>query len=185
VQYHSQQLFQYSKTSKGKSNMWRRTVLFLVLLSIVERSAAEGSEDILTSIRAKHERIGQCRIRCLHDFAIVPTDSDCQRRPNCKSCWQTCSDLISLKSRQKLICKSGSQICERGCQSVCNFLEEEKLENRQPKQINSTPVELSTSFVGCTLYWKTSGDQSKVFVHQLYGMDSQVKLSFLTAKMLN
>jgi hypothetical protein len=36
---------------------------------------------------------------------------------------------------------------------------------------------LSTSFVGCTLYWKTSGDQSKVFVHQLYGMDSQVKLS--------
>ena len=145
-------------------------VLFVVLMSI---GFAKGSEDILSAIRVKNERIGQCRIRCLQDFAIVPRDSDCQRHPTCKSCWQSCSDLISLKSRQKMFCKSDNEVCDRGCKSVCNFLDEEKMKTREPKQI-STPVELSTNFVGCTLYWKTSGDQTNVFVHQLYGLDSQV-----------
>ena len=34
-------------------------------------------------------------------------------------------------------------------------------------------VELSTSFVGCTLYWKASGNQESIYLHQLYGLDEE------------
>jgi hypothetical protein len=142
-----------------------------------------GSEDILASIQLKHERIGQCRIGCLRTLL---RQSDCQRHPTCKSCWSFCSELSSSgKSRQKQICKS--EECEVGCKSVCNFFEEEikksrKLSNELSKEMSKelSSMILSTKFVGCTLYWKTSGDEHLIFVYQLYGMDRQVKTQQLS-----
>jgi len=34
-------------------------------------------------------------------------------------------------------------------------------------------VELRTNIVGCTLYWKTSGNREPVYITQLYGLDEQ------------
>jgi hypothetical protein len=157
-----------------------KTVYFLHLIFALNSLIlfVHGSEDILASIRLKHERIGQCRIGCLRTLS---RQSDCQRQPTCKSCWSFCSELSSLsESRQKRICKS--EECDLGCKSVCNFFEEtikksRELSNELSKEISKelSSLILSTKFVGCTLYWKTSGDEDLIFVYQLYGMDRQVK----------
>ncbi len=156
------------------------TVYFLHLIFTLNSLVmfVHGSEDILASIRLKHERIGQCRIGCLRTLS---RQSDCQRQPTCHTCWTFCSELSSSgKSRQNRICKS--EECDLGCKSDCNFFEEKIKKSRKPYNELSKEISkelslliLSTKFVGCTLYWKMSGDEDLIFVYQLYGMDRQVK----------
>jgi len=58
---------------------------------------------------------------------------------------------------------------------ACQFFDhdDDQPRSRESKEFSTaTPeVELSTSFVGCTLYWKASGRQEAVYLHQLYGLD--------------
>ncbi len=138
--------------------------LIFALTFIVKVIHGSTDNEILIAIRLKHERVGQCRIQCLEELTTIPrrTDLDCQENLDCKSCWQFCEQLISLKNPFCL-----NQSCDRGCQTSCNYFDQEV------KKTDSNPITLSTNFVGCTLYWKTSGDQDAIHIHQLYGMDSQ------------
>ncbi len=140
--------------------------LIFALVFIVQRIFGSTDNEILSAIRLKHERIGQCRIQCLEQFTTIKRrrESDCQRHQDCQTCWQFCEKLTSPK---RLICQDES--CDKGCQTSCTFFDQEV----QKIESSETPIELSTNFVGCTLYWKISGDQDAIYVHQLYGMDSQ------------
>jgi hypothetical protein len=142
-----------------------------ILLCFLTVSSAVTAEDILGSIRAKHERIGQCRIRCLEEMAPEPrSDSDCQRHQTCRSCWQFCPRLISSKSDRQSFCQNNEQICDQGCQIACNSFDQDPREDTNTEE----SVVLRANYVGCTLYWKNSGiDAGSIFVNQLYGMDSE------------
>ena len=131
-----------------------------------------GAEDILGSIRVKHERIGQCRIQCLEQLAPGSRrDLDCQRHPTCQSCWQFCPIFISSKSEQKSFCQNNEETCDQGCQIACKSFDQVSEEEVLTEEPN---VVLRTNYVGCTLYWKNSGvDDGAIFVNQLYGMDSE------------
>jgi hypothetical protein len=141
--------------------------LILALTLIVHRIHGSTDNKILSAIRLKHERIGQCRIQCVEQFTMIPRrrDSDCQRHSDCKSCWQFCEQLTSPK---RLICQD--QSCDKGCQTSCQYFDQEV---KKTDSSETPPIVLSTNFMGCTLYWKTSGNQDAIYVHQLYGMDSQ------------
>jgi len=126
-------------------------VSIFLLISLLNPSEA-SSENILSLIRGKHERTGQCRLQCIQELANVPRDSDCERNLHCKSCWDLCPEMASQKSFFEMFCKG-----------------------RESKEFSTphTQVELRTNFVGCTLYWKTSGNEDDVYLHQLYGIDKQ------------
>ena len=146
-----------------------KVICILFALSfIVQRIHGSTDNEILSAIRLKHERIGQCRIQCLEQLTAISRrrDSDCQRHSDCNTCWQFCENLTTPKTR-RLICQDES--CDKGCQTSCRFFDQEV----KKRESIETPIVLSTNFVGCTLYWKTSGDQDAIYVHQLYGMDSQ------------
>jgi len=150
-------------------------VSIFLLISLLNPSEA-SSENILSLIRGKHERTGQCRLQCIQELANVPRDSDCERNLHCKSCWDLCPEMASQKSFFETFCAEAEPFCDRGCKTACNFFEEGGSQKGRESKEFSTPhtqVELRTNFVGCTLYWKTSGNDDDVYLHQLYGMDEQ------------
>ena len=161
--------------AKAKKVKWAFSIF--VFLSLLEHCTA-SSENILSLIRNKHERTGQCRLQCVQQLANVPRDSDCQRHLYCKSCWDLCPEFISQKSYFETFCADEDEpSCDRGCKMACNFVNDTNRQKyRKSKEFLTPPtqVELSTNFLGCTLYWKTSGGgKSAIYLHQLYGMDEQ------------
>jgi hypothetical protein len=154
-------------------------VLIFVFCVVMKR--CDASDDILALIRHRHERIGQCRLLCVQQLATVPRDSDCQRHPFCNSCWQLCPEFVWQKYFHETFCASDEPSCDKGCKTACDFFKEDDengQRNRESKEFSTTAPEvaLSTSFVGCTLYWKTSGPRDTVYLHQLYGLDEQVSM---------
>ena len=124
--------------------------------------------------------LGQCRLSCVRQLATAPRDTDCQRHPFCSSCWELCREFGAQKHFRLAFCAPEEPSCDRGCRLACDFFDDDDVDKRQPRnrQIKEfstelPEVELSTSFVGCTLYWKASGNQESVYLHQLYGLDEQ------------
>lgn len=146
---------------------------FIMLVSSVTKSVK--CFDILEDILASHKQIGICRIGCLSKLVPLRQDSMCFRHSSCKSCWELCQRFQLDKSDKALLCSQpgGSSSCDDGCQIACKFGQ-----NKVTEQVE-TPFDLSTNFIGCTLFWKTNRDNHLVTINQLYGMDDQVRNAFL------
>lgn len=130
-------------------------------------------EDILNQIRVTHEKIGTCRLRCLSELSTSEQDSVCFRIPKCRTCWDLCQRFALNKKDEQVFCaRHDPEICDDTCQLSCKSLQ---VETMKESLIRTPSVVLSTSFVGCTLFWKTNYDNTNIaFINQLYGVDDQV-----------
>lgn len=141
-------------------------IVFAMCSSIAN---AYSSEDILSLIRKPHERTAQCRIECLKSLVAIKQDSYCQRHRSCKSCWDLCPKIVSDENEKSFYCEDNNEnTCDEGCTTACKFIKQE------PSGTVVSSTDISTNFIGCTLYWKTSLSDESIPIHQLYGMDDQV-----------
>jgi len=146
-------------------------MIHIVLLFIIGMNVIKNvtSFDILNEIFASHEQMAVCRIGCMSKLIPLRQDSMCFRHSTCSSCWEFCQKFQLDKNEKTLFCDNlTSDVCDEGCKSACGSTSVEHKNNV------GTTYEISTNFVGCTLFWKTSGISELIAINQLYGMDDQV-----------